>query len=164
MIWIDFAIVGLLCVTWFIGLLKGFSQQAYSLACWLVAIAVGLNFSREFAVFLRPAIDDATAQLAASFIALCWITLAVGGLIRWLLGGLIKKSGLTLVDRLGGMVVGAGHGLLWVAVLVMLAGLSVLPHDSPWWKKSKLIPPFQLVVVWLRDHWPTAVTKHVHYR
>lgn len=163
MIWIDFAIIGLLCLTLIAGLLKGFSQQAFSLMCWLLAISVGLSFSSEFSMFLRSTISDPLAQMAASFVALCLITLTVGGLIRILLGELVKKSGLTTAERLGGMVIGAAHGTLFVVVLVMLAGLSVLPH-SPWWKQSKLIPPFQVIVVGLHNHMPSELTKNVHYR
>jgi len=163
MIWIDFAIIGLQCITLIAGLLKGFSQQAYSLMCWLLAVSVGLNFSPEFSMFLKSTISDSSAQMAASFAALCLITLTVGGLIRILLGELIKKSKLTVAERLGGMVVGIAHGMIFVAVLVMLAGLSVLPH-SPWWKKSKLIPPFQSIVLGLHDRIPSELTKNVHYR
>ncbi|MDP2902795.1 MAG: CvpA family protein [Methylovulum sp.] len=163
MIWIDFAIIGVQCITLTAGLLKGFSQQAYSLLCWLLAVAVGLNFSHEFSMFLKSTINDPSALLAASFSALCLITLIVGGLIRLLLGELIKKSGLTLAERLGGMVFGIAHGVLFAAVLVMLAGLSVLPH-SPWWKKSKLIPPFQAMVLGIHAHLPSKLTENVHYR
>ncbi len=163
MIWIDFAIIGLLCITLIAGLLKGFSQQIYSLFCWLLAVAVGSNFSHEFSMFLKPSLSDPSALMAASFVALSLITLTVGGLIHFLLGELIKKSGLTLAERLGGMVFGIGHGVLFVVVLVMLAGLSVLPH-SPWWKKSKMIPPFQAIVLGLHAHLPSDLTKNVHYR
>lgn len=163
MIWIDFAIIGLQCMALIAGLLKGFSQQAFSLICWLLAVSVGLSFGPEFSMFLKSTIAEPSAQMAASFAALCLITLIVGGLIRMLLGELIKKSGLTVAERLGGMILGIAHGMLFVAVMVMLAGLSVLPH-SPWWKKSKLIPPFQAIVVGLHDHMPSELTKNVHYR
>ncbi|MDO9104665.1 MAG: CvpA family protein [Methylovulum sp.] len=163
MIWVDFAIIGMQCMTLTAGLIKGVSQQAYSLMWWLLAVAVGLNFSPEFAMFLKASINDPAARMAAAFVALCLITLMVGGLIRVLLGGLIKKSGLTLVERLAGLVFGAAHGVIWVAVLVMLAGLSVLPQ-SPWWKKSKLIPPFQSIVVGLHNRLPSELTKNVNFR
>ena len=163
MIWIDFVIIGLLVTTWLVGLLKGISQQLYSIVCWLIAFLVGMNFCKELAFFLKPMTSYPAAQLAVAFVLLCLVTIAVAWLIRLLLGNTIKKSGLTLTERIGGMVIGITHGLLYVLILVMLAGLSVLPHDSPWWKKSKLIPPFQLVVVWLRDHVPSALTKNVHY-
>lgn len=163
MIWIDFAIAGLLCLALIMGLLKGFSRQAFSLVCWLLAVWVGLSFSLGFSSFLKSTITDPAARMAISFVALCLITLMVGGLIRLLLGELVKKSNLNINDRLGGVLFGAAHGMVFVTILVMLAGLSVLPH-SPWWKESKLIPPFQAITLWLRDHIPSELTKNVHYR
>lgn len=163
MIWIDFAIIGLLSLALIMGLLKGLGRQAFSLVCWLLAVWVGLNFSQGFSFFLKAMISDPAAKMALSFVALCLITLMVGGLIRLLLGELVKKSNMNINDRLGGVLFGAAHGMVYVTILVMLAGLSVLPH-SPWWKESKLIPPFQAIALWLREHVPSELTKNVHYR
>lgn len=163
LIWIDFAIIGLTSISLLIGLLRGFSQGVYSLINWILATGVGLTFSREFAFFLRLTLSDPVARIAASFAVLFFITLLVGGLIRILLGDLVKKNHLTLLDRLGGMIVGIGHSIIIVTVIVMLTGLSVLPQ-SPWWKESKLIPPFQTFALWLRDHVPSELAKHVRYQ
>ena len=50
-----------------------------------------------------------------------------------------------------------------VLVLVMLAGLTSLPNDL-WWKESKLLPPFQISAIWLRDHIPSGLAEYIHYR
>ncbi len=55
------------------------------------------------------------------------------------------------MDRFGGMIFGAVRGMVVVTVVVILAGLTPLPKDS-WWTESTVIPPFQLLAVWLRDH------------
>lgn len=162
MIWIDYIIIGLLCITLLTGLLKGFSRQVFSLLVWIVALLVGLHFSRDFSVLLPPSISDPAARIAASFLALCTITRTVGALIGILLGALIKKSALSILDRIGGMIVGVAQGAIFVTIIIILAGLSVLPK-SPWWKESKLIPPFQSIATWLRDHSPSGLAKYVHY-
>lgn len=163
MIWVDVAICGILSITLLVGVFNGASRQAYSLICWLLALLVGLSFGPDFAKLIKSSIDEPAILLAASFASLCMITLTVGGLILMLLGEQIKKSGFTIVERLGGLCFGLAHGIVFVVLLVMLAGLSVLPH-SPWWKKSKLIPPFQSAVVWLQHHLPSELTKNVNYR
>ncbi|MCF7986922.1 MAG: CvpA family protein [Methylovulum sp.] len=163
MIWVDFAICGILSITLLVGVFNGSSRQAYSLICWLLAILIGLSFSPDFAKLLKSSIDEPVVLLAASFASLCIITLTVGGLILLLLGEQIKKSRFTVIERLGGLCLGFVHGIVFVILLVMLAGLSVLPH-SPWWKKSKFIPPFQSAVVWLQHHMPSELTKNVNYR
>ena len=162
MIWVDFTIIGLVGMALIVGVLKGFSQQSFSLICWLVAILVALTFSHEFSLFLKSSITDRAAKMAASFTLLCFITLLVGGLVRLLLGEKIKKSSLSIFDRLGGMVLGVAHGMVFVTVIIFLSGLSVLPA-SPWWKQSKLIPFFQAPAIWLRDYIPSDFSKQIQY-
>ena len=67
MIWIDYAIVGLIGISLVIGLIRGFVKEAFSLAMWGVAIWVGLNFSREFSGFLVSVVSLPSARIAAAY-------------------------------------------------------------------------------------------------
>lgn len=163
MIWIDYTILGLILISLIIGLFRGFIREAFSLLVWIVAIWVGLTFSREFSVFLESVIAIPSARIAASFALLFFVTLILGSIIGYLLGELVKKTGLTGSDRFAGMIFGIARGMVVVAVLVMLGGLTPLPED-PWWKESKLIPPFQSLALWLRDHIPSGVAGYINYR
>ena len=162
MIWIDYTIIGLILISSVIGLLRGLIREAFSLVIWVVAIWIGLTFSREFSGFLEGLIDYPSARIAAAFAALFFITLILGALISYLLGELVKKTGLTGSDRFAGMIFGIARGLVVVAIIIMLAGLTPLPEDS-WWKESVLIPPFQALAVWLRDHIPSGMAGYVNY-
>lgn len=162
MIWIDYAIIGLILISSIIGLMRGFIREAFSLVIWIVAIWVGLTFSREFSVFLEGIINYPSARIAAAFAALFFVTLILGALISYLLGELVKKTGLTGTDRFAGMIFGIARGFVVVAIIIMLAGLTPLPEDS-WWKESVLIPPFQSLAVWLHDHIPSGLAGYVKY-
>lgn len=163
MIWVDYFIVGVVFIALITGFLRGIRLEFFSLVFWLLAIAVGLSFSREFSVFLEPKISNPLPRVTASFFSLFLITLVVGGLIRLLLGESISKPTLTFAERLGGMILGFIHGMAVTSLIVLLAGLTALPHDL-WWKESKLLPPFQLCAIWLRDHVSTGLAEYVHYR
>ncbi|MDD2759710.1 MAG: CvpA family protein [Methylomonas sp.] len=163
MIWIDYAIVALVLISAIIGLIRGFIKEAFALFTWIVAIGVGLHYSRDFAVLLQTVISYPSARIATAFIALFFMTLILGGLISFLLNQLIEKTGLTGTDRLLGMLFGIIRGAVLVSVMVMLAGITPLPED-PWWKQSLLIPPFQSLAVWLKDHIPSDLMGYIHYR
>ena len=77
----------------------------------------------------------------------------VGGLVNYLIGQLVEKTGLTGTDRLIGMLFGAARGILLVTLLIFLAGLTPLPED-PWWNASQLIGYFQELAVWLKTLLP----------
>jgi membrane protein required for colicin V production len=163
MIWIDFTLLGLIFIFFVIGLLRGFIKEVFSLAFWVLAIWVSLMFSRDFSGFLEPSVSALPARMIASFVALFAITLSFGGLIGFLLTILAKKAGLTFMERFGGMVFGVVRGLIVVTVIVILAGFTPLPKDS-WWAESILIPPFQLLAVWLRDHFSSGMAEYIIYR
>jgi len=163
MIWIDFTLIGLVFIFFVSGLLRGFTKEVFSLVFWILAIWVSLMFSREFSGFLESTISHPSARMVASFVALFAITLSLGGLIGFLLSVLAKKTGLTFMDRFGGMVFGGVRGMIVVTVVVILAGLTPLPKDS-WWTESTLIPPFQLLAVWLRDHLSSGMAEYISYR
>lgn len=151
MIWVDYTLIGVVFTCFVIGLLRGFAKEVLALVFWILAIWVGLVFSHDFSVFLVSTISNPAARMVASFVALLAVTLSLGGLIGFLLSVLAKKNGLTFMDHFGGMFFGVVRGMIVVTVVVLLAGLTPLPKDS-WWTESKLIPPFQLLAVWLRDH------------
>jgi len=162
MIWIDYAILALIFISLVIGLFRGLIKEAFSLFTWIVAIWIGLSFSRELSAFLEPMISYPSARIAASFALLFFLTLILGGIISYLLNELVKKTGLTGTDRFAGMLFGIARGMVVVAVLVMLAGMTPLPEDS-WWKKSTLIPPFQSLAVWLSDQIPSGMASYINY-
>ncbi len=162
MIWIDFTLIGLVFMCFIIGLLRGFIKEFFSLAFWMLACWVSLRFSREFSVFLESTISHPPARTVASFMGLLVITLSFGSLIGLLMNILTKNTGLTFTDRFGGMIFGIIRGMVVVTVVVIVAGLTPLPKDS-WWTKSTLIPPFQSLAVWLRDHLSSGIAKYISY-
>ncbi|TAN51503.1 MAG: CvpA family protein [Methylococcaceae bacterium] len=163
LIWIDYAILGLIGLSALIGLLRGFIREAFSLVLWFLAGWVGLTFSREFSVFLEPSITQPSMRIAASFGILFITTLLLGGLLGFLLSTLVAATGFGGTDRLIGLLFGVARGAVIVAILVLLAGVTPLPED-PWWKESQLIPPFQKLALWLRGQLPDGLAGYVTYR
>lgn len=163
MIWVDYAISFLILVSAVIGLFRGFIKEAFALFTWIVAIGIGLHYSRDFAVLLQTVISYPSARIASAFILLFFMTLIVGSLISFILNHLVEKTGLTGTDRLLGMLFGIVRGAVLISVIVMLAGITPLPEDS-WWKQSLLIPPFQSLAVWLKEHIPSELMGYIHFR
>jgi membrane protein required for colicin V production len=65
-------------------------------------------------------------------------------------------------DRFIGMIFGAARGVLLVAVLVLLAGLTALPQES-WWEESRMLPYFEELALWLRDLLPEDLAGYFRY-
>lgn len=162
MIWIDYAIIGVISISLIIGLFRGLMSEAFALVSWGIAFWVGLTFSASFATLLESSITDPSARIAVAFIVLFLLTLILGAIINKLLSVLIDKTGLTGTDRLAGLVFGVARGIFLIVILVMLAGLTPLPESS-WWKESQLLPLFQSLAVWLKLHVPDSIANYLNY-
>jgi membrane protein required for colicin V production len=162
MIWIDYAIIGLVCIYLLVGLTRGGNKEMLSLLSWLLALGVGWSYALEFSDFLQTAIAHPSARLAASFIIMLIITRIFTSLVFFLMAEGTKNDKVTWLGHITGMMVGLIRGLVIVAAIIVLSGLTPLPKDS-WWLESRLIPPFQSVAVWSRDHIPSGIGGYIHF-
>ncbi len=157
--YIDFVILGIVLVSALISVLRGFVKEAISLASWVLAFWVSATFAGKLSQLLAGALTVVQLRLAISFVILFLATLLVGGLANYLVGSLVSRSGLSGTDRALGVVFGVLRGVVVVAVLSLLAGLTTLTQ-APAWSESLLVEYFQVLAVWIRDHLPEEVARN----
>lgn len=162
MIWVDYAILGIIGLSAAISLVRGFVREALSLAAWIVALWVAFGFFKNFAEFLAPYISVPSVRLVAAFSILLVLTLLLGALANYLAAQLIQKTGLSGTDRIIGILFGAARGVAIVVLLVLAAGVTPLPKDF-WWKQSLLIGHFQEGAMWLRTYLPPDIAGYFAY-
>jgi membrane protein required for colicin V production len=162
MIWVDYVIVGIVGLSAVISLVRGFVREAISLVTWIAAFWIALLFFRDLAVHLEPWIEVQSLRLGAAFAILLLLSLLLGGVLGYLMGQLVDKTGLSGTDRLIGVLFGLARGAVLVAILVLLAGLTPFP-DDPWWQSSRLIPYFQQLAVWLQSLLPPDIAGKFSY-
>ena len=149
MIWVDIVIPGIIAISALFSLMRGFVREALSLIGWLAAFWIALTFAKSLADLFLSGITLPSVRMVVAFTILFVVTLVLTALINHLAGQLVKRTGLTGTDRMIGMVFGVARGVVVVAAMVFLAGLTTLPQD-PWWQESLLIGVFQELATWLR--------------
>ena len=162
MIWVDYFLLAIITISALLSLWRGFVREALSLASWIVALWVAMLFFHDLSNWLARWIDTPSISDVVAFTILFVSTVVLGGLVNLLAGQLVAKTGLTATDRALGMVFGIARGVVIVAVLVLLAGLTTLPQD-PWWSESVLLRHFQDLALWLRSFLPPDVAGNIHY-
>lgn len=162
MIWVDYVIIGIICLSSLVSLMRGFMREAFSLAAWILAFWISWTFFRDLSLHLEW-ITVPSVRLGAAFAILFLITLILGALVNYLVGQLVDKTGLTGTDRMVGVLFGAARGAVLVAVVVLLAGLTPFPND-PWWQQSQLINYFQDLALWLRDLLPPDIATKFSFK
>lgn len=139
MLTIDWIMIGLVALSTLISLKRGFVKEALSLATWIVAFIIARLFGGQLAGFLSPWIELPSMQLVAAFALLFVGTLIVGAMINYLVGELVKMTGLSGTDRIFGMVFGFTRGMVVLLVAVGMIRLTPLTEDE-WWQNSRLVP------------------------
>ncbi|WP_412460425.1 CvpA family protein [Pseudomonas sp. SC11] len=148
--WVDWAIIAIIAISSLISLKRGFVKEALSLLIWIVAGAVAWMFGGSLSQYLESYIQTPSARVIAGCTMLFIATLLVGAMINFLIGELIRVTGLSGTDRFLGMAFGAARGGLLVVVAVGLLSLGPVQQDS-WWQESRLIPQFLLVADWSKN-------------
>lgn len=161
-VWVDYAIAVIIGFSAVIGLVRGFIKEAFALVTWGSAIFVGVKYNAEVALLLQQSVSFPSARMALAFAILFFATLILGAIINFLLSELVNKTGLSGSDRIIGVCFGVIRGALVVVVLILLAGLTPIPND-PWWKQSLLIPPFQSLALWLKEHIPSNLAGYINF-
>ncbi len=160
---VDYIILTIIVLSAFVSVIKGFVKEAVSLATWFVAIFVSLSFSPRAAGLLPESFLQPSLRLGVAFIALFVLVLLMGGLVKFLLGAFINKTGLSGTDRAVGVIFGVARGLLIISVLVVLASLTPMPQDE-WWKSSYLLPHFIAVIEGLKPMLPDVLQQYINFK
>jgi membrane protein required for colicin V production len=148
--WIDWAIIAIIAVSALISLARGFVKEALSLLTWVVAGLVAWLFGGALAGHLSSFIETPSIRVIVACSILFILTLLLGGLINYLIGQLVRVTGLSGTDRFLGMIFGAARGALLIVVAVGLLSLAPVEGDV-WWRQSELIPHFLLVADWSKN-------------
>lgn len=148
----DLLLVTVVAVSIIVGLVRGFVREAVSLITWLVAIWLAWRHSDFLHPWLGGSLESPEAKAwAARAIMLVGVLLignVLGALAAWITH---TAAGLSVVDRLIGML----FGFIRAAVLIGLAvivGTSVQLDREAWWQKATLRPYAEYVAEWLESY------------
>jgi len=158
--YVDYVVIGIIAVSILVGTLRGFIKEAFSLAVWAAAFFVAFQYSGALAQLLEEHIELPSARTSLAFAGLFLSVLLVGGLITFLIGMLVEKTGLSGTDRLLGGIFGSVRGFVLVLVLMLVAALTPVPQDS-WWQQSRTIQSFIPLAEWSSQFLPDYILEHM---
>ena len=149
--WADWAIIAIVVLSALISLVRGFVREALSLAVWVAAVVVAMKFHQPLSQQFSNLIETPSLQLIVAWLALLLATLLAGILLTYVIGQLVKATGLSSTDRLIGMLFGVARGLIVVLVVLVLLPKAIPLDQDYWWQQSVLIPRFLEFEQWASD-------------
>jgi membrane protein required for colicin V production len=156
----DYVVLGIVVISVLVGLIRGFVEEAFSLLVWAAAFLIAFQYSGALAMQLEGHIELPSARASLAFAGVFLSVLLVGGLLTFLVGKLVEKTGLSGTDRLLGGAFGGIRGLALVLALMLVAGLTPVVQD-PWWQQSRTIQSLMPLAEWTEQFLPDYIQEHL---
>lgn len=160
--WFDLTIIAILALSVIVSLFRGLIREVMSLLIWIGAFWLAWTFVDKGANWLEAFIELPSARHLISFVALFLAALIVGGMINYLVGKMITKTGLGATDRFFGMFFGLGRGVIAVTALVLFLQATPFSKD-PWWTESRLTPQFSKLANWVKQQMPENMAEYFSF-
>nr|WP_166454555.1 CvpA family protein [Duganella rivi] len=155
-------VIFVLATSVIIGVVRGLVKEVLSLLSWVIAFVAANAYAAPLAAMLPSVIPGEVLRLIVAFIALFIGARILMGLLSLALDALIDAGGLSLLDRLLGMLFGVGRGLVIVLAAVILCGMTSLPKQD-FWKHAVLSPYAEQGARMVKQYLPAAMAQHVNF-
>ncbi|MQY50467.1 CvpA family protein [Rhodocyclus tenuis] len=159
----DYVVIGITVASAVLGLWRGVVGEVIALAAWVLGFFAAQAWGADIAALAFTSIADPALRLVAGWAAVFVGTLLLLALGRLAVQGLLKALGLSLADRLLGLLFGAARGLVVIAALVAVGGMTSLPKER-WWSEAVLSPPLETAVLAARPWLPQEAAKRIRFR
>lgn len=158
--WIDLGIIAILALSALFGMKRGFAKNAVSLAAWILAFAIAITLGDKFALILPQSLEDERLRIGIAMTILFIATLIIGMIADFMLTGLIDMAKLGRLDRNLGIIYGVVRGIAIVCLLLML-GAFISMNETGWWRKSALIPYFEILIAYILPILPAKLAGFI---
>lgn len=158
----DYVVIGIVAASLALGMWRGVVGEIIALVAWVLAFFAARAFGEEVAG-LYSGMADGALRMVAGWVTVFVAVLVVMSLLRLAVRGLLKALGLSVTDRLLGVIFGVARGVLIVLVLVAVGGMTSLPKEK-WWAEAYFGPPLETAVLASKPWLPAEVAKRIRFR
>lgn len=159
----DYVLIGIVVASLALGLWRGVVGEIIALVAWVLAFFAAKFWGSEIAQTVFSGIADPALRIVAGWVAVFVAVLILMSLLRLAVRGLLKALGLSLTDRLLGVIFGVARGLLIVLVLVAVGGMTSAPRER-WWSEAHFSAPLETAVLAGKPWLPPEVAKRIRFR
>ncbi|MDX8379633.1 MAG: CvpA family protein [Gallionella sp.] len=157
----DYAVIGIMLLSFLLGLWRGLVYEVLTLLGWPLAFVI----SRQFAVNVEPLlpVTQDTARFVLAYALVFVVALIIWGMLVWMVAKLLRAVGLGFLDSILGGLFGLLRGVLVILVLVWLAGASSLPQQA-FWRDAHFSRTAEEVAQLSKTVLPDNIARRIHYR
>jgi membrane protein required for colicin V production len=158
----DYVVIGIVGLSLLFGLWRGVVSEIVALAAWFIGIYAAVEHGSQAGNLAFSGVVDPSMRALAGCVLIFVGVLVAMSLVRWAVRNMVKALGLSVSDRLLGMVFGLVRGALITMILVGLGGMTAAP-SQPWWKESTLAAPLETAVLAAKPWLPDDLAKRIRF-
>ena len=158
----DYIVIGVVGLSLLMGLWRGVVSELIALAAWALAILAAVKFGAWVGQSLFFSIDDPVLRVLIGSLAVFVGVLVIMAVVRMLFSRMVKALGLSVSDRLLGMIFGVVRGVLVCMVLVGLGGMTSAPQQD-WWRSARFSAPLETTVLAAKPWLPDDLAKRIRF-
>ena len=160
----DYVVMAIVAASVLLGVWRGVVGEVIALVAWVLAFFAAKWWGSEVAqVVFGGVIADPALRTVAAWVTVFVVVLVLMALLRLAVNGLLKALGLSLTDRLLGVIFGLARGLLIVLVLVAVGGMMSVAKEK-WWSGAYFSAPLETAVLASKPWLPPEVAKRIRFR
>ncbi len=159
----DYVVMTVLAASVLLGVWRGVVGEIIALVAWGLAFFSAKWWGDEVASYFFSSISDPVMRTVAAWVAVFVVVLVLMALLRLAVRGLLNALGLTLSDRLLGLVFGAVRGLVIIMALVAVGGMTSVSKEK-WWSEAYFSAPLETAVLAGRPWLPPEISKRIRFR
>ncbi len=158
----DYLVLAIIGISAVLGFMRGLIKEVLSLIAYVAAFIAALWWGPSVSLWLGPWVSNDLLRVVLAYGCVFILVLLLVGLVNVTLSTLIDRTGLTPADSGMGVLFGIMRGLLFVLILVGLAGHTPLVNEL-WCQNSALAPLAVNAIVQVKPMLPPAFTSWLPY-
>lgn len=158
----DYVAIGIVGVSLLFGLWRGVVGEVIALVAWVVAIFAAVEFGLPVGRAVFAGVNDPALRTLAGCVVIFVGVLVTMSLLNMAVRSMVKALGLSVSDRILGMIFGLVRGVLVCMVLVGLGGMTSAPTQS-WWTSATLAAPLETFVLAAKPWLPDDLAKRIRF-
>ncbi|MEI6737126.1 MAG: CvpA family protein [Pseudomonadota bacterium] len=160
---LDVAIILLMLLSMGVGILRGAMREVMNIIGWVLAYILAHGFAVDVAPHFADWVGEPVARTVLAWALIFTGVLILTSLVASLLSEVVRKLGLSTLDRGVGALIGLARGVLVLLAITFAIGFTKIPQ-SQLWKDATLTPWLEMTALYARGVLPDAIAAKIRYR
>jgi len=160
---VDYVVIILLLVSVAAGVIRGAIREVMNIGGWVLAYSLARAYASDLAPLFADWVREPVARTLLGWVVVFLVVLVVVSLLASLLSEVVRKLGLSSLDRGVGALIGVARGLLILLAATLVVGLTRIPH-SELWRQAAVTPWLEIAALYAKGVLPESIAAKISYR